>query len=150
MLVEIVTSEPRITWLEDDEVDAATLVRLVTEVTGPIDGLAVVHACRTCGSDRHGKTHVVVPDGRAPAHVSLSRSGGRAVVAVSDQAPVGVDVERMDPDSPDDLRAWVRTESLLKATGHGLTIDPATIDAHRRTIDLAAPDGFVAAVTLLG
>lgn len=139
---------PRITWLDHD-VDAAALVRLVAEVTGPIDGLAIVHACRSCGSDRHGKTHVVVPRGPSPAFVSLGRSGGTTVVAVSADGPVGVDVEQVTPDSPADLREWVRTESLLKATGHGLTIDPATIDDPHRTIDLPAPDGFVAALTIL-
>lgn len=151
MHVDVETSElPRITWWPDAAVDAETLVRLVVEVTGPIDGLSVVHACRSCGSDRHGKTHVVVPHGPVPAFVSLGRSDGLTVVAVTDEAPVGVDVERVRADSPADLRAWVRAESLVKATGHGLIIDPATIDAPRRTIDLAAPDGFVAAVTILG
>ena len=68
------------------------------------------------------------------------------VVAVTDAGPVGVDVEQIQDE---DLAPWVRTESLVKATGHGLTIDPAAITDDRWTSDLAAPDGYVAAVTIL-
>jgi 4'-phosphopantetheinyl transferase len=139
----------RITWLPTDDVDEATLVRLVGEVAGSSDGVRIVRACRSCGSDRHGKPQVVVPSGSPAVHLSLSRSGGRAVVAVTDAGPVGVDLEHVHPETSDDLVAWVRAESLLKATGHGLTIDPNTLAIPHRTDDLDAPDGFVAAVTVL-
>ena len=67
------------------------------------------------------------------------------VVALTDAGPVGVDVEGCDAASfagfdavgthrlerPRDARertiTWVRKESLLKATGHGLAVDPARI-----------------------
>ncbi|MFC5679237.1 4'-phosphopantetheinyl transferase family protein [Aeromicrobium endophyticum] len=139
----------RITWLPSEDVPAATLVRLVGELTGSTDGVSIVRACRGCGSDRHGKPQVVVPPGSPGVHLSLSRSGGRTVVAVTDAGPVGVDLERLHADTSDDLVAWVRAESLVKATGHGLTIDPTTLDVPHRTLDLDAPDGFVAAVTVL-
>lgn len=111
------------------------------------DDVRIVRACRSCGSDQHGKPHVVVPPGRTPIHVSLSRSGDVTVVAVTDVGPVGIDVEATTDDT--DLRAWVRTESLVKATGHGLTIDPADIVEPRWTTAVDAPDGYVAAVTIL-
>jgi 4'-phosphopantetheinyl transferase len=139
----------RITWLPSEDIDPLTLVRLVGELTGSTEGIRIVRACRACGSDQHGKPQVVVPRGRPAAHLSLSRSGGRAVVALTDIGPIGVDLERVGAQRRSDLVAWVRAESLVKATGHGLTIDPATIDVPRRTVDLEAPEGFVAAATLL-
>lgn len=139
----------RITWLPSEDVDPAALVRLVGELTGSTEGVSIVRACRGCGSDRHGKRQVVVPAGSPAVHLSLSRSGGRAVVAVTDAGPVGVDLEHVRAGATDDLVAWVRAESLVKATGHGLTIDPATLDVPHRTLDLNAPAGFVAAVTVL-
>jgi 4'-phosphopantetheinyl transferase len=134
-----------ITWLpsggEDD------LARLVADFA-QIDPHAVriVRACRSCGSDAHGKPQVVAPSAVTPIHVSLSRSGGMTVVAVTDVGPVGIDVEAVQHE---DLTPWVRTESLVKATGHGLTIDPDDIPDERWTADLAAPDGYVGAVTIL-
>lgn len=132
------------------------LLRLVADLlattdppTDPAADLRIVRACRACGSDRHGKPHVVGPPGRSRVHLSLGRSAGRAVVAVTGLGPVGVDLEALGPETDDDLVAWVRTESLVKATGHGLTIDPGSVEGPRRTIDLPAPDGFIAALTVL-
>ncbi|MBD8605790.1 hypothetical protein IFT73_02890 [Aeromicrobium sp. CFBP 8757] len=138
-----------VTWVAAAELDDALLVRLVGDVTGTTDGVRVVRACRTCGSDRHGQPRVVREPGAARVFVSLARSGGRAVVAVTDVGDVGVDVEEGGAAAPHELADWVRAESLVKATGHGLTIDPATLDVDRRTVDLAAPAGCVAAVTVL-
>ncbi|MCL8253252.1 hypothetical protein AERO_17850 [Aeromicrobium fastidiosum] len=138
-----------VTWVAAAELDDTLLERLVGDVTGTTDGVRVVRACRTCGSDRHGQPRVVREPGAARVFVSLARSRGRAVVAVTDVGDVGVDVEEAGPAAPDDLVDWVRAESLVKATGHGLTIDPASLDVDRRTLDLPAPDGCVAAVTVL-
>jgi 4'-phosphopantetheinyl transferase len=138
-----------VTWLAAADLDDALLARLVADAAGTTDGVRVVRACRLCGSDRHGQPRVVRPPGEPRVFVSLARSGTTAVVAVTDVSDVGVDVEERGPAAPDDLLAWVRAESLVKATGHGLTIDPDSLDVDRRTLDLAAPDGCVAAVTVL-
>ncbi|MET0449511.1 MAG: hypothetical protein ABW004_13945 [Aeromicrobium sp.] len=138
-----------ITWLRSERADPDAVVGLVADFTDVArDDIRIVHACRSCGSDRHGKPHVVMPDGHAQLHVSLSRSAGLALVAVTDAGPVGVDVEAVRPEI-EDLPAWVRTESLVKATGHGLTIDPADIVDERWTSELDSPAGYVAAVTIL-
>lgn len=137
-------------WWPTSADDHAALVDLVADVSGTAPALiSVTHACRSCGSHRHGKVHAVLPAGSSEVHVSLSRSQGLTIAAVTDAGPVGVDVEAVTADC-DDLVAWVRTESLVKATGHGLTIDPALLDdVVRRTVDLDAPRGFVAAATVL-
>jgi 4'-phosphopantetheinyl transferase len=147
-----VPARVHVTWLRSPGPDASTLTELVGEVAGTADGVRVTRSCRACGSDRHGKPHVRTPPGSPPLFVSLARSGAHAVVAVTDVGDVGVDVEVADRGGSggrDDLVAWVRAESLVKATGHGLTIDPATLDVPRRTIDLDPPDGLVAALTVL-
>ncbi|KAA1378492.1 4'-phosphopantetheinyl transferase family protein [Aeromicrobium fastidiosum] len=139
-----------VTWLPDDDAEASVVLQLVRAASG-VDDARLARMCRSCGSDRHGKPEVVVPAGRSPVFVSLSRSGGRTVVAITRSGPIGVDVEACPRagTTSSELVEWVRTESLVKATGHGLTIDPAEIDESRHTIDLDAPDGFVAAVTIL-
>lgn len=104
------------------------------------------HLCRHCGSTEHGRP-VVLPGASVPQppEVSLSRTEDGVLVAVSDAGPVGVDVERLDApgwheldpvllhpaehpaDSRDRAVTWVRKESVLKATGHGLQQPPDTV-----------------------
>lgn len=89
-------------------------------------------------------------------HVSCSRSGRYAVVAVAKQYPLGIDIEVVTDDrfperiaelilSPSECvghalmppgdrtqwlaRVWVRKEALLKGMGCGLEIDPRSITA---------------------
>lgn len=88
---------------------------------------------------------------RPSLFVSLSRAADVVVVAVSGCGPVGVDVERLDaprfagfdevalhphetaPTIEARATTWVRKESLLKATGDALHLDP-------RLIRLSDPD----------
>lgn len=108
-----------------------------------------VRTCATCGSHRHGKPALV----GTGLSVSLSYAGRLAVVARSWGGEVGVDVEEVDETDFDgfnavtldpseapaleglsgaDLRCararvWARKESVLKATGHGLVVDPRQV-----------------------
>ncbi len=81
----------------------------------PID-----RACRTCGGDDHGKPFIV---GVEPATVfSLSVAPTLVGVAVAASGSLGLDLDARTAG-----RTWVRREAVLKATGHGLTIDPARV-----------------------
>lgn len=138
----------------------------------PVEAVRIGRTCRACGSDRHGKPIAIGPPDVSPVHVSLSRSGRLAVVAVSDAGPVGVDLEvSREPTIPGarDLGEWVRKESVLKATGHGLLLDPDSIAVTVSALppelltwpgpepigapiwmfDVAAPAGFIACATVL-
>ncbi|WP_407319090.1 4'-phosphopantetheinyl transferase superfamily protein [Isoptericola halotolerans] len=108
--------------------------------------------CSTCGGTDHGKPEVPAAL-VAGWHVSVAHTATRLVVAAADAGPCGVDAEdvdavgrapvtavllapeeRVDAASVDRVaRTWVRKEALLKATGHGLAVDPAllALDAGR-------------------
>ena len=112
--------------------------------------VAFDRTCATCGSHRHGKPTVV---GHPDLSVSLSYAGELAVVALSRAGEVGVDVEvvddsdfegfdvvTLDPsEAPalEDLtggelararaQVWSRKEAVLKASGHGLAVDPRQV-----------------------
>ena len=103
--------------------------------------------------DPGGKPRLRPGPGR-PLHFSLSHAGDHALVAISGEHPVGVDLELLPPGqevaadlagqmSPQEiqaiaampetarglaaLRCWVRKEALLKASGHGLALAPAAL-----------------------
>lgn len=116
----------------------------------PSDLGRVVNHCRSCGSTKHGRPVLAPVPGISVAHVSISYAEDVTVVALSGVGPVGVDVERRDAaaflgfdavaahaqeeldEAGSKAITWVRKESLLKATGHGLAVDP-------RRIRVAAP-----------
>jgi len=125
--------------------------------------------------------------GFTPPYVNLSRAGDVVMVAFTHGGPVGVDIERSDAPSfagfddvvlhpqeratsvRDRATTWARLESLLKATGDGLSVDPRGIRlsgprvppcliewASRPSLpgrvwmyDVAVDAGHVAGVTLL-
>jgi 4'-phosphopantetheinyl transferase len=112
---------------------------------------------------------------------SLSRARGLGLIAVGAR-PLGVDIEAVDAQpfdaalaarilSPDELaaltalppderarallRAWTRKEALLKGTGDGLSVEPATIDARVpptgwALVDLDLGDAWVGALAIQG
>lgn len=148
-------------------------------------GVRTGSLCAQCGSSTHGRPYVLPADGWTPPYVSLSRTEGFVMVAVTAAGPVGVDVERtagadfagfdevalhgseQASDAAGRTRTWVRKESLLKALGRGLALDPREVrlsapdqpaavlarpDLDGGTpwlYDLDAPPGYVAAATVI-
>jgi len=135
-----------------DVADEALIALVAEALSAPADHVRLGRRCPQCGATDHGRPVVVAPiDGRR-VHVSIGRTLGRVAVAVGSSGPLGVDIERVDPErfagvttvaqhhdepdagSPHVLAArWVQKEAILKATGWGLTEDPAGLDltSHR-------------------
>jgi 4'-phosphopantetheinyl transferase len=118
-------------------------------------GLRIVRDCPDCKLP-HGRPRL--RDHRL--EVSVSHSGDMVVIALSAAAPLGVDVERIDPAKPEKLarrvlgheeltafdlapgedradmffRFWTRKEAVLKATGDGLRLpmNAVTFDGRGR------------------
>lgn len=167
----------RLQRLEDRRRFVTSRILLKTAVGRLADvppGLVLLsYDCTHCGKP-HGRPVVIGPTAAVRWQVSLSHAGQQVMVAVTDIGPVGVDVEsvaatgfegfvdvaltsterteveRCLPESRLWARAvyWARKEAVLKATGHGLRIDPASLEvsAPHRT---AALTGWHAEETLI-
>jgi 4'-phosphopantetheinyl transferase len=148
----------------------------------PASGVVVDRTCRRCERP-HGRP--TLPG--TGLHASVSHAGEWVAVALSDAGPVGVDVEAVSDVDIDALASsvlgpaeagavnaardffvyWTRKESVMKATGDGLTAPMAQVlvtppdsppallgypgrpGLRARMHDLAAPTGYLAAVTVL-
>ena len=110
------------------------LRRLTSELLGTEPELVdLVAVCPDCGGP-HGRP--VIPGSNL--HLSLSRSDDAVVAAASWDAPVGVDLERLDQPAAtlaaigaiggeESVLRWTRIEAILKADGRGLRVDPAQV-----------------------
>lgn len=96
---------------------------------------------------------------------NLSHAGDFAMIAVTETVPVGIDIERIRPEIeiaklldrlgetdlpqtiPELYARWTRREARTKAVGGQLFAAP-TEDIH--AVDLAAPEGYCAAVAARG
>jgi 4'-phosphopantetheinyl transferase len=117
---------------------AAALLRLVAAVESGLspDRIRVERTCPVC-QEPHGRPRL--PE--TGLHFSVSHSGGKVAVASSRTAPVGVDIEAvagqemateaaavcLTPGEPltypeSFFTYWCRKESVVKATGEGLTV----------------------------
>ncbi|GAA5160578.1 4'-phosphopantetheinyl transferase family protein [Ornithinimicrobium tianjinense] len=105
------------------------------QVVGPFE---IDRTCEECGK-QHGRP--VVAGG---PHLSVAHAGLLVVVATCWDAPVGVDVERVDRFGDDggaqEALAWTAREALVKAGG----------GPDRRTLRIEPPlSGYVATVAVL-
>ena len=84
--------------------------------------------CATCGGP-HGRPVLGGSRDLDALHASVAHAGDTVVVAVSADGPVGIDAEPRGREAPPGttLEVWVRIESVLKADGRGLAVDPARV-----------------------
>ena len=110
------------------------LRELASEFTArPLASIAIDARCPDCG-EQHGRPTITGTE----LFVSLSHADGLVVAALSDSAPIGVDIERRHASTErlaaireitgdDGVRHWTGVEAVLKADGRGLRVDPRAI-----------------------
>ena len=114
----------------------------------PAASVPLTRECDSCGGP-HGRPRVT----GTGLHLSVSHSGSHVALAVTAAGPVGVDVERITPDSVDlagsvlaadehrllaglsgadrtaaFFQLWTRKEAALKAAGTGLRVAMTDVD----------------------
>ena len=159
--------ELNVAWAHDaaerDCADRLLRIEVARILGSSPHSVSVARLCGACGSSRHGRPYVLPYGAMSVSHVSISRAGSLAMVAVTRCGPVGVDVacvRDFESDQLDEVllhpaehaadpiaraRTWARKEALLKATGDGLRIDPRTI----RVTGADEPPGLVGSATPL-
>ena len=147
-----------------DADDRVALAAVLAQLAG-VSAAVLERRCTHCGGP-HGRSMPVSPAACVGWAVSLSRAGASVGMAVSNGAPVGIDVESsarfehhdvdgvafsaaeiaalrgLSPGTALRARAtlWTAKEAVLKLTGQGLRVDPRGL-----TVALAA-DGSPGAV----
>ncbi len=110
------------------------LRELASEFTGlPLTSIAIDARCPDCGR-QHGRPTITGTD----LFVSLSHADDLTVAALSESAPIGVDIERRHASAErlaaireitggGDVHHWTAVEAVLKADGRGLRLDPRAV-----------------------
>lgn len=116
-------------------------------------GLRFTRTCRSCGAP-HGKPQL------PGAELSLSKSDGMvAVASAPPSCPIGIDIEGIPREvfpgfddyvlAPTEtlrlggnavrtrLELWVTKEAAVKATGHGLAVEPSDLQVNQSTAQLS-------------
>lgn len=104
--------------------------------------VTIARSCSNCSATDHGKPYI--PD-HLEVQFNLSHSADTLVLAISEDRPVGVDIEYGEvteealkalgfiscPEEPP-IDCWVRTEAALKAIGWGIGALDTAPEAKRR------------------
>jgi 4'-phosphopantetheinyl transferase len=132
---------------------ALVRLALAAYLSQPPARIGISRTCADCGKP-HGKPHLA--DGaRVSIEFSVSHAADRIVAAFALGTPVGVDVERVDPELPlvelmrrvltqeeeevlcrgereqqvrDFFVYWTRKEAVVKATGLGFVVPPTSFE----------------------
>jgi len=130
---------------------ALVRLALAAYLSQPPARIGISRTCADCGRP-HGKPQLA-HETRVPIEFSVSHAADRIVAAFALGTPVGVDVERVDPELPlaevmrlvltqeeqdglcraepdqqvrDFFVYWTRKEAVVKATGLGFAVPPAS------------------------